>query len=307
MKQERWNRWRCLIRNPQFQAAVNQLRAEFRTWAIGPPLCVGLWDGEYLVETELARKDIDRHGQAMDHRDDSFLQAWGRFEYTWQITLPKKALTDRLPSLSYLTVDDWQRLWAECETIIPPALTLIEAGLVNTPPGTLTIQLDLGHVDGDLLECVKEALRKARAGMPKSRRTAEKKGRTHQDKFTDQLRVFDAGSLGASVWEIAKTEGKPQSTVKSMLKAIRKRIGSEKPHHGRAWYAHHVKICPICHQIGIPSNTCPSVAERRKREGQVHEARIREFQRTYIPPLLVSSEKAAFGRWDAQHPDYNSC
>ncbi len=299
-KQERWNRWRCLLRNPKFQTAVNQLRSEYRAWVTGPPLSVGVWDGEYLVETEIARMGIDLHSQAIDHREEPFLLLWGAFEYEWRIELPKQALTDRLSSLNYLTVEEWQHLWGGTADIMSPAVTLIDAGCTDTPPGTLSLRLDLGHVDGDLLACIKDELRKARLVMPGSKTSsAGKQERKRQDKITDQLRVFDAESRGLSVYEIAKAERKSESTIKSMLQAIRKRIGSEKAHHGKAWYVYHVKICTTCSEIGIASSKCDVVAARRTKEAQLHEARTIEFQRTFIPPSAVASEKSAFGKWDA--------
>ncbi|ULA61625.1 MAG: hypothetical protein LZF60_340166 [Nitrospira sp.] len=299
-KQERWNRWRCLLRNPKFQTAVNQLRSEYRDWVIGPPLSVGVWDGEDLVETKIARVDIDLHSQAIDHREEPFLLRWGAFEYEWRIKFPKQALTDRLSSLSYLTVEEWQRLWGDSSDIMPPAVTLIDAGCTDRPPDTVSLRLDLGHVDGDLLARIKDELRKARLVMPGSKTSsAGKQERKRQDKITDQLRVFDAESRGLSVYEIAKAELRSESTIKSMLQAIRKRIGSEKPHHGKAWYGAHVKTCPICNEIGIPSSRCASVAARMTKEAQIHEARTKEFQRTFIPPGAVASEKSAFGKWDA--------
>lgn len=304
-KQVRWNRWRFVIRNPKFQSDLNRLRRDYTDWIDGPPLTVGLWDGEDVVDVEIARKDIDLHGAPFDpHEDEAFLCAWGSFEYKWGIKCPKIWLTNAMPNLGYLTVQEWQGAWGG-EPIFSPAVTLVDAGLVDTPPGTLTIRLDLSYPNDALDFYIREQIAKTRAAGNKNKNFPEKK-RDRHDKVTQQLEVFDMRMRGESIWQIAKTLRKSQSTIKSMYETARKLIGSIKPKHGRAWYRLHVKTCPTCNAIGEATLQCAIVSQRREKEGKFHRQRDKEIDQFWIPPLPVQSEKSAFAKWESRHPKWDA-
>src|SRR5262245_32839575 len=130
---ERWNRWRIMLRRPAFQKELNALRLAYRTWVKGPPIaCAKYFDdpetGEVNYELyPLKRKRFDLSKLDCWDQDDPMVGvakgAWTHFNGKWDIELPKDALTERLPDLSGLTVDQWEPLGRVDGALVPPVLT----------------------------------------------------------------------------------------------------------------------------------------------------------------------------------------
>lgn len=58
VKKERWNRWRILLRRPEFQKDLTQLRAVYSKWVKGPAV-------SDLYGMSIVREEIDPYRQLL--------------------------------------------------------------------------------------------------------------------------------------------------------------------------------------------------------------------------------------------------
>jgi DNA-binding NarL/FixJ family response regulator len=198
-------------------------------------------------------------------------------------------------------------------TIQPSVLSVYGSSVPceGKPREQLANHADLTFSIGQLMAEIKKALQaaiddkaqtkaqtKGNSYLPKSRE------RRRHDRLAFQLEVFDLYMNGQLVWEIAKQLHTKPSTVKSALAVAMELTGVERAKHGKAWFTHHKKTCANCNGKEAVNYACRLVAQRIRAFGEARQQRRAESAKSYIPPMPVKSEKSAFAKWDAQHPEY---
>ena len=272
LKQEKWNRWRVLIRKPEFQKDIRALRRSYR-------------------ETRgLKKPPVD---------------LWSK----WGVSFSYHILTDpSLPALSPRTVEDYQSLFEEA-TLLGPISTydLYDGPYDEWQPPTgikrgqfLVIEADLSVPVASLLPAIEAVIKTAQKERPKGigrGYLSPDRKRSRHSNLTLQLQVYDLHMNGEPVWKIAQSLSKAPGTVKSALRAATKLIRGDRPKTGRAWITRHLQKCSICRNDESSSLDCPEMVKFLT--GTVHA--IEQDQRTSLSPISVKGEKSAFAKWDAKH------
>src|SRR5688572_26119844 len=103
VQSEAFNRWRILLRHPEFRKSVNRLRSQYFTWVNGPPITQYTYEfartdldefGTEIprqIESKVSRKDVGLFGE-YDPNDSMVGKpegAWHTFNSEWGIHLPK--------------------------------------------------------------------------------------------------------------------------------------------------------------------------------------------------------------------------
>lgn len=213
LKQERYNRWRRLIRNDAFRTDLLNLIRTYSRWGDGPPLQVVLDQDDDCIDAELERKDafLGRY-RILDHGDDPFLLSWAKFRSDYGVALQEQIIEKirlgHFPILEPSPALEWDALGHD-DTILPPAMKLLNQGLEDIPNGGRGVWIDESYPKELIVELLKGYLPK-------------KTTRSHRAKADRQLRLHDVAvknrrAIGGS------------STTRSQLKAATVAIGNPLP------------------------------------------------------------------------------
>lgn len=250
----------------------------------------------------ISRSEVERPAQ-VDEREDIFVAAWERLENQWGIRLHKNALTEAMPDLSALTINEWVN-FGLFMGFIPPVVTSVQADLSYDMQGAVIVRPTIGYPPRALAEMVAQEISRS-ITTDHIKKGGATRHRNHHRKLLSLLRVFRLALEGWSDAEIAKLEGKPITTIKSQVKAASKLLGAT-PVRGKGWKDKHKEICSTCKAIGILSYQQCSIARARlemlrpsEKKKSRPSAIPRQFEPWRLPPRAVHSEKSAFARYDA--------
>ena len=248
----RESRWRCLLRNPDFRAELNELRRLYREgggcggyngakhrdilekWELGdiPSQIAFSWSRDYLIE-DLSSETVELYESLLERVDGDFIR-------------------------SAVSADDPWNIYGFGEYGPSP----------RTDPGPgpgrfLEIEVDLSYPDDVILSLISEELRKARRTHPRSRQ------RQRFDKTDFYLNVYDLAEKGETFRAIAKSLESHVSTVKSAYLAAYRNIYGVKPKPSKRtlpmdtfdWEnlddVEHFRTCRDCKKAKTADEMCP--------------------------------------------------
>ncbi len=280
VENEAFNRWRILLRQRRFQKSLNRLRGQYQKWVKGPPITLYTYDfgDSYVdkfgteipctIEGKISRKDVDLFDECdpNDHMVGMPEGAWHNFNSTWDLNLPKAALSHALPGLRQETINEWTAIRSKEPAVVPFP---VKTG--RSRRNWLRLEVNLSYPHDVLLERIEKELSKA---MPRRR-----KARRRWDKFDDYLLIYDLAMKNETFATISHILKKRVSTVKSAFVSIARTISSFDPigvrrshaRHGRAYstkkqtvlkefdYRTHIAQCERCTKAQTPGQFCPIV------------------------------------------------
>lgn len=212
LKQERYNRWRQLIRNDAFRTDLLRIIHRYAKWVTGPPLTVVLDQDDACIDAVLERKDAFLGTYRILDHEDTFLLAWGRFKSRHNVAFPEQIIEDirlgQFPILEPVPAPEWDALGQD-DTILPPAWKPLSPGLQDIPRGGHGIWIDESYPKSLVVEALKTYL-------PMQTK------RSRRDKADMQLRLHDSSVKNR------KAVGR-SSTTRSRLKAAAVATGNSRP------------------------------------------------------------------------------
>ncbi len=285
---EMWDKWRILLRRPEFQRDLRKYMRHLR------------------------------EGRPYDRKIRELLTSWG---VAW--TPSFEILHDpRVPELSQETIILYESFFGESPLYEP--VSAFDAydgpydGWVRPASATdrgqqLLILVDLSYPPSRLMPRIEEELKAAIESRSKTQRhdylPADRKRRRH-DKLGSQLEVYDLYVNGEPTGKISRTLNRPLGTVRSALATAIKLIRGERPRTGRAWEKKHKSECGQCGRIkelffgGLDLN-CPEAMRYIDAGANASEAVFNDYNhQDFLPPLPVKSEKSALETWEIKHSNW---
>ncbi len=221
---EMWDKWRILLRRPEFQRDLRKYMRHLR------------------------------EGRGYDRKIYELLTSWG---VAW--TPSFEILHDpRVPELSQETIILYESFFGESPLYEPvsafdaydgPYDGWVRPDSVTDRGQQLLILVDLSYPPSRLMPRIEEELKAAIESRSKTQRhdylPADRKRRRH-DKLGSQLEVYDLYVNGEPTWKISRTLKRPLGTVRSALATAIKLIRVERPRTGKAWEKKHKSECGRC-------------------------------------------------------------